>query len=272
MERTINGKSFKEVLIELKKPFDEYMITQKGDTAPIYATIPKEWVDERLDNVLGLNYNVVIVGNPWCEEIGDSRYISLKGYISIVDDEGNEIIKRYATGTATVIMISVSQKGGIKITKPKDYANDYKTAFADLKKKCAKELGVSRYISLETQRNAKKGKIKAYQGSTKNEPSDINTSTPNTSNIVSGEEGTFKIVFTSKFKKIGQLYKADCTDTSTGEVKKIVVYSNKKESLSEKFWSHLIESDNIGKSFVFNGKSQNYSGEEQIIFYEYIKQ
>lgn len=267
MERTINGKSMKAVLEELKKPFEECVITQKGQSAPQYITITKEWYDERLDEVLGLNYNFVITGKPWAEIIGSMRYISVQGYISIIDDVGVEVVSRHAIGTANVIITNAElEDNGIEESTPVSYPNAYKTALADLKKKCAKELGVSRDISLDKFRIEKKNQIMAYKSL---DLSSIYSKKTSTSSNKTQEE--FNIEFKSSFKQEGKLYKADCVNISTGEKLKLVVFANKKESLSEKEWNYFINTDNTGKPCAFIGKSSKYKSENQIVFYEFVK-
>lgn len=85
--RTINGKSIQEVMAELRKPFECYVVDY--DSHPV---IPYELIRERADEVLGLNYSVDV--ELVHREIEGEHHISCKATVSIFDDAGVLVSKR----------------------------------------------------------------------------------------------------------------------------------------------------------------------------------
>lgn len=129
--RTINGKSFAEVLNAIKQPFP-YLVQ---DMAGHYA-LDEEQVYNRLDEVCGLNWSFVFTQQPKIETIGEKKHtVNCSGLIEILDDDGQLVCRRGQSGGSDVIVIKDT-------TNPKDLSNDYKSAGTDCFKKCAKSYGI----------------------------------------------------------------------------------------------------------------------------------
>lgn len=152
--RTINGKSFKEVQEALKAPFSTVTKSLSG-----FDALTIEMVEERLDEVLGLNYSFVLTKAPELTNLpsdtGDSLFFLMGvGEIQVFDDDGNLVARQAQGGGARVIYID-------KTGSPKDPTDNLQAAITDIKKKCAKNgLGVGRYLSLDPKSNSASPKDK----------------------------------------------------------------------------------------------------------------
>jgi len=138
-ERTINGKSFSQVIQELSEKFDQTTTDYIGNVALDIVD-----VEDRLSNVLGLNFSVETSSSS-LENIFSDSYVLFNAIITIFDDEGNIVCKRTHVGGRRV---SISTKTG----KAVEFVNDYKTAFQSAVKKAAKSIGVGRYLSRKENR------------------------------------------------------------------------------------------------------------------------
>lgn len=85
--RTINGKSFEDIMTALKQPFENHSVDFDNN-----ATIPYELVKERANSVLGLNYSVDM--DIQHREIEGEQHITCVCKISIFDDLGSLVAQR----------------------------------------------------------------------------------------------------------------------------------------------------------------------------------
>jgi stress-induced morphogen len=153
--RTINGKNFNEILKELQKPFEKEWFNYEKN-----SYIPSEHVEQRLDDVLGLNYSFEIVSEPELLQFAGKKqtknkqivdtliqaYVSI-GVISIYDDQGVLVSKRSCGGKKNIITINDLED------TIKDIGNDFKSCITDAFKKCAKAFGVGRYLDIKYNKN-----------------------------------------------------------------------------------------------------------------------
>lgn len=137
MNRTINGKSPADVLKELSVPFE--FVREKETN----YYVPSCMIQERLDEVLGLNWSFEPTSKPELTELDQKHYFLCDGQISIFDDEGNLFARRSQSGGVEVIII----KGSGKV---KNLVDSKKAAVSSCFKKCAEMFGVGRNIALDT--------------------------------------------------------------------------------------------------------------------------
>jgi len=133
MARTINGKSFDEIIKELSAPFD---VSDFQKNIFDFFYLPVEKYQQRLDEVVGiLNYDFVTTKPQTCI-IGTVPHISLCGTITLRDDDGNPVCSKSACGGAPVILKSKDNEAAA-------YKNDLETATQDVFKRCCKKLGIA---------------------------------------------------------------------------------------------------------------------------------
>lgn len=133
MDRTINGKSFKDVVAELSAAFspNDFKENRYG-----FHYLPVETYQQRMDEVVGiLNYDFT-TSEPRTCIVGTRPHISLSGTITIRDDNGNAVTSKSACGGCPVIMLS-------KEAEAASYKNDLESASADVFKRCCKKLGIA---------------------------------------------------------------------------------------------------------------------------------
>jgi len=146
--RTINGKTFDEV----QKLLDERFELLVKDSTGNFLTPSIEIVEEKLNQILGLNYSFKLTKDPELVTLfGIPSYVG-SGEIQLHDDEGNFVCSRSQGGGTNVVLIDVKDKfdpEGNPVKKPKDLSNDYKIAVTDIMKKCAQALGLGLYLLKE---------------------------------------------------------------------------------------------------------------------------
>ncbi|MCG8541113.1 MAG: hypothetical protein MJA82_14445 [Clostridia bacterium] len=151
-QRTINGQTFKTVLEKLKMPLE--FVAKHEQNGKHYLL--KDLVDERADEVLGLNYSFKLTAPPTIVSSGkgNRKYFVGAGEIIIYDDTGNFVCSRSAGGGDIITILSNGDKAG----ETKDMSDDYQACISYIKKKCLKELGLGRYLSLNEKVNTLKKK------------------------------------------------------------------------------------------------------------------
>jgi len=133
MGRTINGKSFKEVLTQLQADFAKLIKDEKGNLSYSY-----EQAKERADEILGLNYSFELL-NMRLVEIDDKKAFCGEGLIIIYDDDGNEVCRRMHAGGANIIIHRETKV-------PVDISNDYTSAVSDIFKRVCKSLSMDKQL------------------------------------------------------------------------------------------------------------------------------
>lgn len=131
--RTINGKSFKDIIVALSAVFspNDFKTNRYG-----FHYLPVETYQQRMDEVVGiLNYDFT-TSEPHTCIVGTRPHISLSGTITIRDDSGNTVTSKSACGGCPVIMLS-------KEAEAASYKNDLESASADVFKRCCKKLGIA---------------------------------------------------------------------------------------------------------------------------------
>lgn len=211
MERTINGEPLKEVLEELKKPLD---LVGKDYEGNFY--LPKDLVDEKLDEILGLNYDFEIIGEPKLIIEGSKKFFVGAGKMTIKDDDGRIVAVRTAGGSSQVIFKKNS-------TEPKDIGNDFQSCISSIKKKCAKEFGLGRYLSLDIS----KAKCQTYDS---NSAPRRSNNGPNSKN--SNEPREVVVTLNSNFSSNKSFYKAEVT-TEKGEKRALVIWKDRVADIGE---------------------------------------
>lgn len=209
-ERTINGKPIQKVVEELKAPFADAEIKENPAG---YAYLAYELFRQRLDTVVGMNYDYVISQVAWVT-IGEKTHISCVGTLSIRDDNGNIVTVKSATGGADVITRS---SDGVAV-KP---GNDAKTADHDAFKSCCRMLG----IADEQLRARRKGK-KSNGGTTGQ------TSNSTQSGV---QEEKIRVVVMGAFSSLagGKGYKAPAVIKETGEKVSLVLWKEGMEAVKK---------------------------------------
>jgi hypothetical protein len=144
VERKINGHTFKDAFDLLNQKFEFVTLDQTGQ----YESIPAELIKKRYNDVLGLNYSFE-PSELELKEINGSYAIVGKGKITIIDDDGNVVCSRGDYGGCNAVIYNENGKA-------KDLSDDYKSAVADIFKKCCQNLGTGLYIVIE--RKAKDGR------------------------------------------------------------------------------------------------------------------
>lgn len=133
MARTINKKSFNDIISSLSAPLDanDFKPNNFG-----YYYLPIEKYQQRLDDVVGiLNYDF-ITSEPRTCVVGTKPHISLSGTITIRDDDGNVVTSKSACGGCSVIMKKADNEAAT-------YKNDLESATVDVFKRCCKKLGIA---------------------------------------------------------------------------------------------------------------------------------
>lgn len=133
MARTINKKSFDNIIKALAAPFDvnDFKPNKFG-----FYYLPVEKYQQRMDEVVGiLNYDF-ITSEPRTCIVGTKPHISLSGTITIRDDDGNVVTQKSACGGCPVIMKNADNEAAA-------YKNDLESATQDVFKRCCKRLGIA---------------------------------------------------------------------------------------------------------------------------------
>lgn len=156
--RTINGKSFKDIEVNLSAAFspNDFKVNRYG-----YHYLPVEAYQQRMDEVVGiLNYDF-ITSEPRTCLVGTKPHISLSGTITIRDDSGNSVTSKSACGGGPVIMVNATEEAA-------SYKNDLESASADVFKRCCKKIGIAE-AQLKQLRRDSKGNGNDIGGNARNE-------------------------------------------------------------------------------------------------------
>lgn len=274
-ERTINGKSVKQILEELKEPFPGDAFKEHPYTKRSY--IPVYLVKRRLDDVLGLNYDFT-TGDLQLWKNGSQQNIALIGAITIRDDEGKIVSVRGMGGGSTIIYPNkddsagsksaesssasqkeaenVSEPTGPETTKkaaPANVSNDIASASMDVLKRSAKLFGVGD-DQLREMRNLKPGPLNVSRGAR--------------ANSSQNELQEFQVVLKSGFSTIGSDGYIATVELNSQKIKMVVwkdgqnaICSLKKDYSMAAFISEC----KIGKTLTFLGTKGNYKGEDRLV-------
>lgn len=257
-KRTINGKPLQQVIKELGEVVDVYGTNYQG-----HAYLPKDIVDERLDEILGLNYSFELTEKPHLIEMGSKKYFICCGIMTIYDDNGDFVAKREAGGGSEIIF-----PGKGNNDEPKDIANDYKSCISSCKVKCAKEFRLGRYLALE----AKKENLLNYNSEERSDKKKKSNPSSNSTENISSVKQTVKMQLNSKFSSYNSCIKADIVNIDTGEMKKLVIFNKDHEKIGKDIISALTTA-RIGTRFEAEVVENYYQSqnEAQYILQKYVK-
>lgn len=225
-ERTVNGKSLKQIAEELSKPFDPSDFKQNRYE---YYYLPVEVYRQRMDEVVGvLNYDFE-TSEPRITVVGTKPHISLSGKITIKDDEGNVVTKKSSCGGSQVIMSNTSNE-------PVLLKNDLESASSDVFKRCCKGFGMG---NAQLKELRKKGKDqKEFVGINPEEPIAL-----------------YRVTLREAFSSVGKKgYGAMVDIEGESEPHKLMIWQNGKEEIEKHIsFSKFIQFYGVGKSFSLYG-------------------
>lgn len=247
MERTINGKTIRQVLQELAEPLPKEAVKKNEQGFP-YVSV--DTYRERMDKVVGvLNYDFVI-SHLETTEYNGKGLITCVGTLTIRDDNGNSVASKSSSG-GTSIIVRNSDGQVVKAS------NDAKTATQDAFKSCCRMFGIA-----DGQIREERGKQK------KNEGKDSKAASGPASESLNAEKFGIKIV--GRFRSIGKGFKADVVIKETGEKAVLVCWQDAVAEISKFMDFNRFIEVYVGKELhIYAVRSQfsmkNGTVEEQLI-------
>ena len=241
--RTVNGKSFMQIMAELRAPFGDGEVIYKEQIDTTY--LATKAVVKRLDEVLGLNYSVEYseCTSDLLPDVGGevTPFIRLSCTIIVLDDNGGEVCRRSAWSGDRVTRVAKGDREGSIV----NYGNDLDGLCSDALKRAARRLGVT---------DARVGKGNRLNGAKK-----ATTSSQN------GAADRVRIVFLSEFTQKGSTGYSCRVKTAEGE-NELVVWNNSAQPMIERMGNQWYAAAFSGKQGDILAKRTEYQGRPQLVF------
>ena len=165
MSRTINGKTWKDIMNELEKDFPEECIQIRD-----YDKVPYISVDdmrERFDSVLGIEHYSEIYRTKSVEKVRDTYVVTVQGRIEILDDNFEVMFVKESSGSSTITFPNVKRRNdagknenvldengaNVTMSTTTSFANDCKAAEQDAFKRIMKtcfHIGLKQLLEKKT--------------------------------------------------------------------------------------------------------------------------
>lgn len=242
MEKTtINGKSLAQIAAEFRAPFaQECFDTNDADGTPY---IPVEVFEKRFNDTVGmLNYNKEVSPARLMEVAGKAS-VAVTMTISLLDDNGQNILTRSSNGAKDVIIVK-------ETGKPKSLKSDISGAESDAFKQICKSFGIGVDQLRDLAFNKKKKNGGAYHG-----------------NAQQTEEDTaFTVTLNSPFSRGNKFISATGTDQK-GQTVKVMIFERNFPEIEKKCpVENFIAGVKPGCTICFTGKYSTFNNTLQAIF------
>ena len=244
MNKTINGKTWKEIMKELEADFPQECIQTRD-----YDGVPYISIDDmrnRMDSVIGIDHYNEIYRTKSVEQIKETIAVTVQGCIEILDDNYEVMFRKESSGSSTITFPYLKRKnndGKMEIVTDENgenvlmktttsFANDCKSAEQDAFKRILKtcfHIGLKQLLEK-----------KADPVYTLKVLRDANTSQKNIYIDVDGADS---------------------------KVKQIVVFGNKKEEFLKAVNGKVTK----GMVLSVTGQENEYKGTLQLAFGKFVK-